>query len=73
MQRLVEQGGVTEVNVGGIHSRPGRQQRLRYVFLSQDEADSLRAMSAAGASVSAQDLPGAKPVPLSELLTSCNT
>jgi PTS system mannose-specific IIB component/fructoselysine and glucoselysine-specific PTS system IIB component len=73
MQRLVEQGGVTEVNVGGIHSRPGRQQRLRYVFLSPDEAAGLRAMSEAGATVTAQDLPGAKLVPLGDLLTGCQT
>lgn len=73
MLHLVERGGVTEVNVGGLHSREGRQQRLRYVFLSDDEAACLRAMRAAGATVTAQDLPGAKPIPLGELLTGCHT
>ena len=37
MRRLVDGGGVDTVNVGGIHSRAGRVQRLRYVFLSPDE------------------------------------
>lgn len=73
MLQLVRQGAVKEVNLGGLHSRAGRQQRLRYVFLSEDEAADLRAMSAAGATVTAQDLPGAKPVPLDELLAGCQT
>jgi len=73
MRQLVERGRVTEVNVGGIHSRPGREQRLRYVFLSLDEASELRAMAAAGATVTAQDVPGARPVPLGDLLSGNHT
>ena len=67
MRSLVDGGGVTTVNVGGIHSRAGRVQRMRYVFLSPDEEQQLRALSAR-ATVTAQDLPGARPVPLNELL-----
>lgn len=69
MQRLVDGGVVDEVNVGGIHSRPGRAQRLRYVFLSPDEESQLRALAAQGANVSAQDVPGARSVSLDDLLT----
>jgi len=69
MRRLVDEAGVSAVNVGGIHSRPGRTQRLRYVFLSPDEESALRALSERGASVTAQDVPGARPVALADLLS----
>lgn len=61
---------VAAVNVGGIHHKVGRAQRLRYVFLTADEEQELRGLAARGVSVSAQDVPGARPVPLSELLAS---
>jgi mannose/fructose/N-acetylgalactosamine-specific phosphotransferase system component IIB len=69
MQRLVDGGVVDTVNVGGIHSKPGRVQRLRYVFLSPDEESQLRALGARGVNVSAQDVPGARAVSLTDLLT----
>ena len=68
MRRLVDGGVVSTVNVGGIHSKPGRVQRLRYVFLSPDEESQLRALAVQGVKVSAQDLPGARAVSLSDLL-----
>ncbi len=68
MQRLVNGGVVTTVNVGGIHSKPGRVQRLRYVFLSPDEEAQLRGLAANGVKVSAQDVPGARAVSLPDLL-----
>ena len=67
MSRLVEAGVVDSVNVGGIHYRAGRVQRLRYVFLAPDEEAALRALGAR-VPVTAQDVPAAKPVPLDELL-----
>lgn len=70
MLRLVKQAGITEVNVGGIHHRADRKQRLRYVFLSPDEEQVLRDIAAAGATVTAQDVPATHPVPLEELLRS---
>ena len=70
MQRLVDHGGVRDVNVGGIHHRAGRTQHLRYVFLTADEQASLRALAARGAVVTAQDVPAARAVPLDELLSS---
>ncbi len=57
---------VSRVNVGGIHHRPGRSERLRYVYLSDDEAAKLKALAAQGVEVSAQDVPTARPVPLTE-------
>ena len=68
MQRLVADGSITAVNVGGIHHRAGRTQRLRYVFLNTDEERALRDLAARGVSVTAQDVPGARPVPLDEFL-----
>jgi mannose/fructose/N-acetylgalactosamine-specific phosphotransferase system component IIB len=70
MACLVAAGGIPAVNVGGIHHRPGRVQRLRYVFLNGDEERQLREIAAQGVEVAAQDVPGAWPVPLEELLRS---
>jgi mannose/fructose/N-acetylgalactosamine-specific phosphotransferase system component IIB len=71
MTRLAERdGALTMVNLGGIHHRVGRTQRLRYVFLTADEERELRALAARGVAISAQDVPGARPVPLQELLGS---
>lgn len=69
MTRLVDSSDVIRrVNVGGIHHRPGRTQRLRYVFLSPGEEAQLRALAGRNIEVTAQDVPAARPVPLEELL-----
>jgi mannose/fructose/N-acetylgalactosamine-specific phosphotransferase system component IIB len=70
MLRLVTEGGVREVNIGGIHHRPDRRQRLRYVFLSPSEEDVLKEMERAGAAVTARDVPAATPVDLQSLLAA---
>ena len=70
MLELVQAAGIRDVNLGGIHHRAGRRQRLRYVFLAPDEEQLLRDMAAAGATVTAQDVPAANPVPLAELLSA---
>ena len=69
MARLIAAtGSIGAVNLGGIHHRPGRTQRLRYVFLSPDEEAQLRGLEAEGIEVSAQDVPAARPLPLDEVL-----
>jgi mannose/fructose/N-acetylgalactosamine-specific phosphotransferase system component IIB len=73
MQKLVDGAGVDAVNIGGIHSREGRVQRLRYVFLSPDEERQLRALAAEGAKVTCQDVPGARPVSLEDLLAGVHS
>lgn len=70
MLRLVREAGLREVNIGGLHHKAGRRQRLRYVFLAPAEEQVLREMAASGATVTAQDVPAANPVPLDELLTA---
>jgi PTS system mannose-specific IIB component/fructoselysine and glucoselysine-specific PTS system IIB component len=59
---------VSRINVGGVHHRPGRRERLRYVYLSDDEAAKLKALAAQGIDISAQDVPTAAPVPLKEFV-----
>lgn len=71
MLRLVRSAGagtVRTVNVGGIHHRDDRAQKLRYVFLTGGEEAALRAIEAAGVTVTAQDVPSAHAVPLSDIL-----
>ncbi len=71
MQRLVAaHESLRTVNVGGVHHAEGRVQRLRYVFLTPPEEAALRDMQTRGVDVTAQDVPGTRPVPLNELLTS---
>ena len=70
MRRLVEASGVRAVNLGGIHHKSGRTQRLRYVFLTPAEEAALRAIAARGVTVTAQDVPAARPIPLDEVLAS---
>lgn len=69
MRRLIDHAaGVRAVNVGGVHHRAGRVERLRYLFLSPDEERALRAIEAHGVVVTAQDVPSARPTPLGDLL-----
>lgn len=67
MRRLVDAGVVDAVNVGGIHHRAGRQQKLRYVFLTPQEAAELEAIGQR-TRVFAQDLPGAAQFSLEQIL-----
>lgn len=59
---------VPRINLGGLHHRPGRSARLRYVYLSDDEAATLKQLAARGIDVSAQDVPTAAPVPLKDFV-----
>ena len=68
MRQLVDGAAVPTVNVGGIHSKPGRAQKMRYVFLTKDEEKELRDLAAKGPVVTAQDVPGARAVALDDLL-----
>ena len=71
MQRLIqEKPSIGHVNIGGIHHRAGRTPRLRYVFLAPDEEDQLRAMALSGVKVTAQDVPAAREVPLTEMFAT---
>jgi len=53
---------VEPINLGGLHHRPGRSERLPYLYLSDQELERLQAAGRAGASISAQDVPTAPAV-----------
>jgi len=57
---------VKRLNVGGIHHRTGRTERLRFVYLTDDEAAKLRQLAGRGIEVTAQDVPSARAVPVGE-------
>jgi len=67
--RLCALAEVGAVQLGGIHQAEGRRERLPYVFLSDQEAEALRALDARGVSVTAQDLPSTRPVALADLVS----
>jgi PTS system mannose-specific IIB component/fructoselysine and glucoselysine-specific PTS system IIB component len=70
MRRLVDANAhVRRINLGGIHHRTGRVQRLRYIFLSADEERELRELAARGIEITAQDVPSARPIPLTDVLS----
>jgi D-glucosaminate PTS system EIIB component len=68
MAALVKSGQIKRVNIGGIHHRAGRIERLRYVYLTDDEAAKLRQLASNGVDVTAQDVPTARAVPIREFL-----
>jgi mannose/fructose/N-acetylgalactosamine-specific phosphotransferase system component IIB len=60
-------GLVHRINLGGIHHRPGRRERLPFVYLTDQELRALSALEQSGAVVTAQDLPTTPPVALRNL------
>ena len=70
MRRLADLAPIPRVHVGGIHHRVGRNPKLRYVFLTEDEEIALRALAAKGIEVTAQDVPSAASLSLDTLLAS---
>ncbi|MGD2151963.1 MAG: PTS sugar transporter subunit IIB [Gemmatimonadales bacterium] len=70
MRRLAEHGVLAdiEVNLGGLHSAPGRERVLPYLFFSDRDRAELRRLQRVGVRVSAQDVPSARRIGLDELL-----
>jgi PTS system mannose-specific IIB component/fructoselysine and glucoselysine-specific PTS system IIB component len=58
---------VHRINLGGIHHRAGRRERLPYLYLTDEEMARLAALESAGAAIAAQDLPTTPPVALKAL------
>jgi len=58
---------IPKVNLGGVHHRPGRSERLPYLYLTDEELQLLEKLAQAGVEVTAQDLPTATPVSLQGL------
>lgn len=68
LARLCAVAPVRRVTLGGIHQAADRTERLPYVYLSEQEAEDLRALASDGVSITAQDVPTARPVSLEELV-----
>lgn len=58
---------VQKINLGGIHHRAGRRERLPFIYLTDQELRALQALEAGGAVITAQDLPTTVPVALKAL------
>jgi PTS system mannose-specific IIB component/fructoselysine and glucoselysine-specific PTS system IIB component len=58
---------VQRINLGGIHHRPGRRERLPFLYLTDQELRTLLALEAGGAVITAQDLPTTPAVALRAL------
>jgi PTS system mannose-specific IIB component/fructoselysine and glucoselysine-specific PTS system IIB component len=58
---------VQRINLGGIHHRPGRRERLPFIYLTDQELRTLMALEEGGAIITAQDLPTTPPVALRSL------
>ena len=58
---------IPRLNLGGIHHKPGRTERLPYLYLTDEELASLRNLEETGVEIAAQDLPTANPVSLRSL------
>ncbi len=64
---------IPAVNIGGVHHREDRTQKMRYVFLNAAEEQELREIAARGVTVTAQDVPSASSRSLDELLRGCDS
>ena len=60
-------GVIRRLNLGGIHAGPGRRERLRYLYLSEGEIETLEALARDGLEIAAQDVPSSRPIGLGEL------
>ncbi|MEE9206778.1 MAG: PTS sugar transporter subunit IIB [Gemmatimonadota bacterium] len=58
------------INVGGLHSAPGRRRALDYVYLDQSSEQDLRVLAEHGGRVTARDLPSGREVGLDDLLNA---
>jgi PTS system mannose-specific IIB component/fructoselysine and glucoselysine-specific PTS system IIB component len=58
---------VQRINLGGIHHRAGRRERLPFIYLTDQELRTLQGLQAGGAVITAQDLPTMAPVALKAL------
>jgi mannose/fructose/N-acetylgalactosamine-specific phosphotransferase system component IIB len=59
---------IRAVNLGGIHHRADRVERLRYLYLTGGELRALQELERHGVEVTARDVPASRPIPLSALL-----
>lgn len=70
MAALGRDGGLAgvEINLGGIHHRPGRTEVRPYLFVGDDEREGVRSLVDHGAEVTGRDLPGGLRVDTEQIL-----
>jgi len=70
MARLARGGLLAgaEINVGGLHHRPGRIEVQPYIHLDEENRAALRELADEGVTVTGRDLPETSRVPLEALL-----
>lgn len=68
--RLADGGALrgSELNLGGIHHKPGSTRVLPYLYLDDQDRKRLRTLMGRGVEVSARDLPGSSRVPVNQIL-----
>jgi mannose/fructose/N-acetylgalactosamine-specific phosphotransferase system component IIB len=67
--KMVEKGvQIDRVNVGGIHSKQGRQRILPYLYLSTEEISAFKKLFLLGSRCECRDVPLAEKKDLSDLL-----
>ena len=67
--RMVEKGvPLNQVNVGGLHSRPGRKRILPYLYLSPEDISAFKKLLLLGIRCECRDVPLAQKRDLSTLL-----
>jgi len=59
---------IKKLNLGGVHDGVDRRQRLRYIYLTDEEAEQLRDLRDTGVTVTAQAVPTESPVSLEQVL-----
>jgi len=65
MLTLVREGCVRdEVNIGGLHARPGARRFLDYLYLTEEDVAVLEDLEAAGVRLRACEVPGSRIVDL---------
>ncbi|MDX1566298.1 MAG: PTS sugar transporter subunit IIB [Longimicrobiales bacterium] len=71
VERLSEGGELRgrEVNLGGIHHKPGSTRVLSYLYLDEKDRERLRTIESREIDVTARDLPGSSRVGLERILS----
>ncbi len=60
-----------ELNIGGMHSLPGKRKLIDVLAVDDDDLKALREISAAGVKVTVQAVPNQKPLSLEKLFEAC--
>ena len=67
-RRLAESvAGARDWNVGGLHYAPGKDKINDYVYLNEQDRSDARVLLGLGATLSVQDVPASRAVPLASL------